>query len=266
MAKVESRFLVAHSPDGVRAVWVRFTSRHSRSGVISEAWCMAWDSERYVHTQWSAPWAGQWSAKQGETQFALTLAPSLAEFALLPGPRVLGRWPKQRQRTPVPNGLVNGSIRTELGAWSIEGWLGSAGHNTGEHWSNDYVWVQAPFAGGWFEMASSRLHFGPLRTPRLTLAGLHIEGQTYRFQSLRQPRVHLTAQALTMVADNGDGELFAKVFGRAFVALDYIQPNGGSAKVRNDSHADLELRWAPRRGPAREIVVAGGAALEFGGP
>jgi len=261
---VESRFLVAHSPDGTRAVWVRFTTRQMRSGPVNEVWCTVFAPQQHASSRWLAAWNGQWSGTDAQSRFALTITPILEAFALIPGPRVLGRYPKQRAATPVPNGLVHGEVHTALGAWSLDGWLGSCGHNTGEQWSSDYTWAQAPFAGGWFEMASSRLRIGPFRTPPLTLAALHIGGTLQRFDRLRQPRLHLTQHALTMLADNGAGELLVKIFGRDFVALDYVQPSGAVAPVRNDSRADLELRWAPRGGAVQELGVRGGAILEFG--
>jgi hypothetical protein len=257
---VESRFVVAHSPDGARAVWVRFT----RSGTLSEAWCVAFSGNESAAAQWPAEWNGAWASGGANAKFALTIEPAFAAAALLDASQPMGRWSRKSLTTPVPNGVVRGEVETALGHWSLDGWLGTSGLNSGARWARDYVWAQAPFAGGWFELVSSRLHLGPLRSPRLTLALLHLGGVTHRFERLREPSVHRSAQALTAVSENAEGELFVKVFAAHLLALDYMQPNGTKTMVRNSSRADLELRWTPLGGPAQEILLAGGAALEFG--
>lgn len=172
---VESLFLKGNSPDGQRALWVKYTLLAPKQGSsdVAELWAIAFDRS------WPAPRANKrtYPIARAELQrapFALRLpdgelghgyargalgsdghgGPQLrwelryacpdAPFLPFPSPRMYtGAFPRTKTLTPVPDTLLQGSFEVDGECWDVTGFRAAQGHNWGKGHADAYAWAHA---------------------------------------------------------------------------------------------------------------------------
>ncbi len=170
---VESHFLKANSPDGVRALWIKHTLLAPvgrPEAAVAEVWAIAFADRgrrkcaekrtfalaEASHTD--APFAlrlpcaelghGQASGTLGDgadaLAWSLRFAPPLCGFRPFPFERMYsGGFPRSKSLTPAPDLRVHGSFQAFGERWAVEGWRGAQGHNWGRSHAHAYAWVHA---------------------------------------------------------------------------------------------------------------------------
>lgn len=222
---VESLFLKGNSPDGKRALWVKYTilapQKQPERGV-AELWAVAFDRAR------SAPLANKRSYPLSELRlstspFSLRLPGAEIQHGrargelVAPGPRFRwdltyscapesfrpfpsarmysGPFPRTKTLTPAPDSRLSGFFEFEGERWDVSGYRAAQGHNWGRGHAHAYAWAHASALelapesaqarDTWLELITGRVYVGPLLTPWLSCAGVSIDRQLYRFDGLR---------------------------------------------------------------------------------
>jgi hypothetical protein len=179
-------------------------------------------------------------------------------FLLPPGLYDTG-FPKAKALVGLPLAVFNGRLIVNGSVEDIHGWVGSQNHNWGVKHTDSYAWGQvAGFdnsAETFFELATARLKFGPVYTPRMTLMVLRHQGREYKLNSIAQSlkafgrfdyftwnfksRTRKIQIQGTIVADRKD-----------FVGLGYYNPPGGIKHCLNTKIASCRIMIEnSRRGP-----------------
>lgn len=304
---VESHFLKANSPDGTRAVWFKQTllvPAGALDRAVCEAWAIAFERApgapfRKVGVKTTAPigearfedvpfhyaCAGatlelgrsEGQLEDGGRRIEWSLAfdpvgPSFHGFPLAAMYR--GKFPKQKLVTPCPDARFDGFVRVDGEEWKVDAWPGMQGHNWGRGHSDEYAWVHcnawdaAPAGGAWFEGFSGRVKIGPVMTPWITMAALHVEGETVRFDGARalltrdldvdkrswRFRVARSGAELSGIFVSDTDEM---------VGLHYGNPDGQMTYCLNSKLARGELRLR-RPGRPDLHLTTDRAALEIG--
>lgn len=173
---VESFFLKANSPDGLRAIWVRatvFSRASDPGGAIAEGWAIAFDrrgdAPHHVAVKHTLPFASatfdphdlgaRWRTDAGH----MDLGPRHARGAITSGPHRLAfdlrfealstplvpypyeamyraGFPKSKTVSPSPDALFEGTVDVDRERWTIEAWRGMQGHNWGRGNADLYGW------------------------------------------------------------------------------------------------------------------------------
>lgn len=112
-------------------------------------------------------------------------------------------FPRSKTLTPCPDTRFDGSFVVDGEEWTVDGWPGMQGHNWGRSHAEAYAWVHCnawdegsdgpsgpgglagPNGPAWLEAITGRIKLGPVLTPWLSLAALHIDGETHRFDGAR---------------------------------------------------------------------------------
>ncbi|HEX6242632.1 MAG TPA: hypothetical protein VFZ61_17080 [Polyangiales bacterium] len=172
---VESLFLKGNSPDGQRALWLKYTLLAPKAGgpAVAELWAIAFDRS------WPAPRANKRTypierAQLRSAPFGLSLpdgelghghargvlgaddqgGPLLrwelryacpeAPFLPFPSPRMYtGAFPRTKTLTPVPDTLLEGSFQVDEQRWDVSGFRAAQGHNWGKGHAHAYAWAHA---------------------------------------------------------------------------------------------------------------------------
>ncbi|MEY4515574.1 MAG: hypothetical protein RLZZ450_7696 [Pseudomonadota bacterium] len=222
---VESHFLKANSPDGVRALWVKHTLLvPSRAGdtPVAELWAIAFDQRgrrklaqkttyplraaRLAEVPFSfglpdaelSHGAARGTVGQGAESLSwdLHFASDQAPFLPFRYPRMYsGAFPRSKSLTPFPDTRVYGSFSAWGERWELDGWRGAQGHNWGKSHAHAYGWVHCnalspapgaqPLEDTWLEALSGRVRLGPVVTPFLSVAGIKHQGRLFRFDAAR---------------------------------------------------------------------------------
>jgi hypothetical protein len=172
---VESLFLKGNSPDGQRALWVKYTILAARSGApdVAELWAIAFDRAG------AAPRANKRTypitrAELRRAPFGLILpegeighgfARGALGFDAEGGPRLrwdlrypcpeqpfrpfpaarmyTGAFPRTKTLTPVPDSVLTGTFEVDDEAWDVTGFRAAQGHNWGKGHAHAYAWAHA---------------------------------------------------------------------------------------------------------------------------
>ncbi|MFM2417735.1 MAG: hypothetical protein RL385_2458 [Pseudomonadota bacterium] len=222
---VESHFLKANSPDGLRAFWIKHTvlspaAAHGQQ--VAEVWAIAFERDsltgpvRKAALKRTFPLA---SAALSDAPFcfsvggselrhgrARALLPAQAgdagadwdlqyrcpEAAFRPFPRpsmYTGAFPRSKSLTPVPQAKARGHFQLGALRWDVDGYWLAQGHNWGQSHAASYAWAQInAFEGApdaWFEALTGKVRVGPLTTPWMSVAALYLDGELHRFDGLR---------------------------------------------------------------------------------
>ncbi len=222
---VESLFLKGNSPDGQRALWVKYTllapRAHPERAVV-ELWAVAFDRAR------GAPRANKRtfplaSAQLGNEPFLLRVpagelthghargqldAPgptfrwdvgydcAASSFRPFPSARMYtGAFPRTKTLTPAPDSRLTGWFEVDAERWDVSGFHAAQGHNWGRGHAHAYAWAHANALAleaesahaerVWLELISGRVRVGPFLTPWLSCAGIAIDDRLYRFDGPR---------------------------------------------------------------------------------
>ena len=172
---VESLFLKGNSPDGQRALWLKYTLLAPRGGGrdVAELWAIAFDRSH------GAPRANKRTypvarAELRRAPFGLTLpdgelghgvARGALGFDAEGGPRLCwdlryacpeqpfrpfpsarmytGAFPRTKTLTPVPDTELHGSFEVDGERWDVTCFRAAQGHNWGKGHAHAYAWAHA---------------------------------------------------------------------------------------------------------------------------
>lgn len=172
-AHVESLFLKGNSPDGRRALWIKYTILAPRAAperARAELWAVAFragpgarppvaakQSFPLREASWSeAPFRlrlpggelehgaarGALSAAGTRLRWELRYACPEREFRPFPGARMYdGPFPRTKTLTPVPDTQLHGFFEVDGERWSVDGWAAAQGHNWGRGHAHAYAWT-----------------------------------------------------------------------------------------------------------------------------
>ncbi len=176
-----------------------------------------------------------------------------------------GGFPKNKIYTPAPYLQMHGTLTLGDETWELDGWPGAFGHNWGPAHNPQYHWAQCNlFAGdepAVFEAFSGKISIGPVLSPWLTGARLRFRGREWPFDALQRlwrPKVDVDVGTWSFQASQGDNRMTWTVTGERgdFVALQYLNPDGGLRHCLNTKIADCELLLESReRGQWCEVAL-----------
>jgi hypothetical protein len=222
---VESHFLKANSPDGLRALWIKHTvlaPAAPRAEQVAEVWAIAFERDspmepvRKAALKRTFPLAsaaiseapfrfavGGAELRHGHARAALPAQPgdggaawdlryACPEAAFRPFPLAsmyTGAFPRSKSLTPVPQATARGHFRLGELCWEVDGYVLAQGHNWGQSHAAAYAWAQInafqDAPDAWFEALTGKVRVGPLTTPWMSVAALFVDGELHRFDGLR---------------------------------------------------------------------------------
>jgi len=180
--------------------------------------------------------------------------------------------PKTKWLVPNQDVAFRGSLHWNDRVLECTGEPGQQTHLWGTQHAERWVWGHAGLwadgADASFECLSSRLRFGPVSTPDLTLLLLRLDGRWRRLNALwRAPFQRARIDLPNFLFDAaGDG---LRVRGRAsarladLVGVEYTDPDGAHLWCYNTKVADLTLEVRDERGAQRTLRADRTFALEF---
>lgn len=297
----ESYFQRANHPTRKLGFWIRYTVFEPRgrpADAVAELWAIWFDGEagRIVPVKSVVPIARSRFAASGlgATIDESTLdASSLRGRASAAGHTI--RWsldytsrepplpllPDLLYRTPLPKAKLlvgsplarfTGEIEVDGVAIPIDDWLGSQNHNWGSKHTDEYAWGQvAGFdaePASFLELATARIHLGPLRAPWLTPIVLRHAGREYRFDELTTSvRADASYEPFTwrFASSAGGHRIAGRIEAPAtdFVGLAYDNPPGGRKVCLNSKVARCVVRLVPAGGAPIDLVSERRAAFEI---
>jgi hypothetical protein len=300
---VESHFLRAVSPDGDRALWVRHTllSPRGRAGMgVAESWAIAFERGRPPTAAKSAIPIEQ--ARVDASPFGIAIGPTVLEtgrargaarssghalgwdlafeplappFHPFPLERMYeGAFPKSKTLTPYPDATFDGSFDVDGARWPVAGWRGMQGHNWGRSHAHVYAWGQcnswAHGADGpaWFEGLTGRVKVGPMLLPWLSLAALHVAGETHRFDGAKAMTTRATdvgwyRWSATLAKGDARLRLDIEAARDDLAGLHYENPDGSMTHCLNSKLARGTVTLT-RAGEPEVVLRSDRFALELG--
>ncbi len=183
-----------------------------------------------------------------------------------------GPLPRTKLLSPHPDALYTGVVTVAGERLEVEAWPGMVGHNWGAEHAERWIWMQANDlrgADGWFDAGLGRIKVGPMTTPWIGNAMLHLDGESHRLGGLDRIRSTNVSERPT----DCDFELTGKgirVRGRVsseprnFVGWVYADPVGPEHNTVNCSISDLELTVERKGQRPRRLECQGAAAYELG--
>ena len=297
----ESYFLRANHPDRPLSFWIRYTifsPKGKPQKNLGELWVIAFDGEtgqvraakaEYPLAQCQfdnsglnvrignatlVPGALLGEVKQGDNhiQWQLRYTPGSEPVYLLPRNLYDTALPKAKALVANPNAVFDGHLVVNGETLHVEQWVGSENHNWGSKHTDEYAWGQvagfdnAPDA--FLEVASAKLKFGPIWTPRMTTLVLRLGGKTHALNSLwRAPLVKAHYGYFHWHFDSSSkgvrivGDIQAPR--EHFVGLNYFNPPGGSHTCLNCKIASARILVQEKGKPARELFTRNRAAFEI---
>jgi hypothetical protein len=297
---VESYFVKLNSPDGTRALWLKWTLFAAPGApAVAECWAIAFargrapravkrtrplDAPAMVRTPFALAFGDAYFdgrrahglLASGGTRVAwdITLAPRLPALRPLPYAWMYeSPVPETKLTSPVPDATAAGWFEIDGDRVDVTGWRGMQGHNWGTRHTHRYAWCQATGFDGAedvvFEGLSGRLRRAGRELPWLTLAFLWVDDRWVRFDT----PVALTCARAEAEVMRWRFETRAAGFvlrGEASAAredtagLHYANPQGPVTYCLNSKLAHLALTLEGPGG-ARAFATAH-AALELGWP
>jgi hypothetical protein len=293
---VESHFLKANSPDGTRALWIKFTSLLPQQ--VGELWAIAF-AERGAKIRAlkrSVPLARQHYQSDpfrlvlpdgelshdathgdlGELRWQLRYAGRAPTFRPFPLPWMYrGSFPRSKSLTPSPDARFDGWFEAFGERWQVDGWRGCQGHNWGASHAHAYAWMHSnvlserpdgpPLEGAWFEALTGRVRLGPVLLPFMTVAGITLEGRLHHFagpRALLASEVALDTRSARFTVRRARARLQVELRADHFAGLRYHDPNGSELACLNSKLAQgrITLDHAGRQ----RVLYTHQAALEIG--
>ena len=297
----ESYFLRANHPDKPLAFWIRYTifaPQGQPEQNLGELWVMVFDGDRNrvqaakAELPWQAchfdreqlnvrvgdatlqPGFLQGGVNQNGTQiqWELHYSPGGEPLHLLPENLYDTALPKAKALVANPNAVFSGHLVINGETLQVDHWQGSENHNWGSKHTDEYAWGQvagfdnAPDA--FLEVASARLKFGPVWTPRMTTLVLRLEGQTFALNNLlKAPFAKAHYGYFHWHFDTRDKgvRIVGTLQGNRphFVGLNYYNPPGSSHTCLNCKIASARVLLQVKGQPDRELVTRHRAAFEI---
>jgi len=295
----ESFYIKATRPGGGRAIWIRHTV-HQRPNEPRNAslWFTIFDADQpdpravkltVPETELSVPTGAyikvadallEPGRARGEIATeALTVAWELefesAEEAFRHLPYEFlyrARLPKTKLLSPYPNARYSGAVTVDGERIEIDAWPGMIGHNWGAEHAERWTWIQAndfSDADAWFDAALGRIKIGPLTTPWIGNAMLHLDGEAHRLGGLdriRSTRIDDSPTACEFELAGKGVKVRGRVSSEArnFVAWVYADPVGPEHNTVNCSISNLELTVERSGREPVQLHCEGAAAYEIG--
>ncbi|NMC71926.1 MAG: hypothetical protein GYA57_17965 [Myxococcales bacterium] len=209
----------------------------------------------------------------GRLQWDLAWNPPYETFRPFPYDAMY-RWPLPKTKWLVPNQDVafRGVLTWNDRVLECTGEPGQQSHLWGTQHADRWVWGHANLwadgADASFECLTSRLRFGPVPTPDLTLLLLRLDGRWRRLNALwRAPlhRVRIDPPNYLFEAA-GDGLRLRGIASARLadlVGVEYTDPDGSHLWCYNTKVADLSLEVRDERGRQRTLRADRTFALEF---
>jgi len=287
----ESFFLRANHPQKPRAFWIRYTvfePRDITAPTIGELWATWFDGETGDHVSVKSELpisecrfgpdrfqvnvgAASLDDKKAEgcageetvIEWDLSYAGKSAPLFLLPSGLYDTGFPKAKALVGLPLAVFNGRLNVAGTTVEIRDWIGSQNHNWGIKHTDSYAWGQvAGFdnsADSFLELATARLKFGPVYTPRMTLMVLRHDNREYRLNSILQSLKafgrfdYFKWQFKSATKEISiQGTLLAGK--QDFVGLRYYNPPGGIKHCLNTKIASCRITVLRDRGKTREVL------------
>lgn len=192
-----------------------------------------------------------------------------------PLPRMYtGAFPRSKALTPVPDSRLSGTFTVDGEAWQLSDWHAAQGHNWGQSHAHAYAWMHGNAWRGedngdgvWLEALSGRVKTGPVTTPYLTVAALHIDGGVLRFdgpKTLLSRRIHVDHQRYRFELSIRGARLQAEIETTPdqMAGLKYHDPDGGLLHCLNSKLARGRMRL--RQGKRTRTFTSDRVALEIG--
>ena len=299
---MESYFVKANSPDGERALWIRFTIFSPNDGKrpgIAETWCIAFQrgvgvfgAKQPKRLDLTSLRSHPFSLDFGKNHFAaravrgivesetgtfawdFTLDPIYSKsFRPLPFPSMYdGAFPRTKSLTTTPSARLRGTAQINGEAWNLDGWNATQGHNWGVSHAHRWSWTHcADFPespGTWFEAITGRVRVGLVTSPTMASAGLFHNGKLYRFDSLGTLLLSNTRTSLfshEFAFASGECAVRGKVSAarKDIACVLYENPDGSLRSCLNSKLAEIELTIEVERG-APIVLTSNRATLELG--
>ena len=209
----ESYFLRAVSPDRAQAIWLRHTI-HQQPGraPVGSLWLTLFDGERdapvarkasfpdpqadgYLRIAGSHVDATGARGRFEDAEYDIAFAGDAAELQHLPrGWMYRAPLPKTKLESPQPEITLSGRVRAGDAEMSVDGWLGTIGHNWGSQHAHRWIYLHgtafADVPGAWLDLAIGRVKLGRLLTPWVANGILHVNGERLRLGGpLGRPQV-----------------------------------------------------------------------------
>ena len=297
----ESYFQRANHPSRKLGFWIRYTIFEPAGrpeDAVSELWAIWFDGEsrRIVPVKSVVPIArsrfaaasldvaidgstldarslrGSASAAGHSVAWSLEYDSPEAPLTLLPDALYRAPLPKAKLLVGSPLAVFTGAIEVDGVRMPIDGWTGSQNHNWGSKHTDEYAWGQvAGFDGAersFLELATARVHVGPLRSPWLTPIVLRHEGREFRFDSLTtavraDARYAPFEWSFASRAEGHHLEGTIRADASDFVGLAYDNPPGGRKVCLNSKVASCALRLVTAEGRVVELASRHRAAFEI---
>jgi len=292
----ESFFLKLASPEGGRAVWVRYTTLRYADGRLSGAlWFsafgggapvgmrravgegqVAYSPDSYVEVDGAifGPGTATGALVVAETSASwdLTFDDGLPAFRHLhPDWLYAAPLPRTKVETLHPASTFAGWVNVGGQVVDVTGWRGMVGHNWGAEHAEEWIWLQGNdigVAGCHLDVAAGRLLVGGRLTPWVANGVLVLDGTPVRlagFRRLRKTSVSAAAEECVFRLAGLGVEVTGLVRRRPedSLAWDYEGPSGERHWVVNSSVADVSLTIR-RSGTTRHLALAGAAVYEHG--
>jgi hypothetical protein len=295
----ESFYVKASRPGGGQAIWLRHTV-HQRPGEEPTAslWFTLFDGDE------PSPRATKLTVGAGELSVPTGTYIKVADAVLEPG-RAHGtmdtetmkvawdlefasdappfrhlpyeflyraKLPRTKLLSPYPDARYTGSVTVDGEEFAVDSWPGMVGHNWGAEHAERWTWIQAnDFRedDAYFDAALGKIKIGPMTTPWIGNAVLHLDGETHRLGGLdriRSTEIDDEPTSCGFELTGKDVKVRGRVSSEArnFVAWVYADPVGPEHNTLNCSISDMELTVERKgREPAR-LECVGAAAYEIG--
>jgi len=292
----ESWFQRANHPTRPIALWIRhtlFTPKGRPEAAEGEIWSVWFDAEKGkpiaaktelprrdcsfdskgldVKMPGAQLKPGALAGGTGRLKWDLTWAHAGPPSLLLPESLYAGGFPKAKAVCTAPNARFSGTYQVDGESHRIDGWPGSHNHNWGSQHTDRYAWAQvcgfddAPDV--FLECATAQVKIGPVMTPKVTLAVLHLDGRRLALNSLvRGGFAHAEVDGFGWkfsTAEHGvELEVAIDAPAERFAALRYRNPPGGAKACLNSKIARCTLT-VREAGQSRTFTSAHRAAFEI---
>jgi hypothetical protein len=305
--QVESHFIKFNLPEA-RAVWLKFTLLE-KTGVgapaVAEAWAIAFNlAKDGGHVALKSTWPLQaaslgaqrfslrvgeiaWEAgsckgelwdEQHRVSWALTFDTPPETFRMLPAEWMYtGPLPKTKTLSPWIDTRFSGTVTVDGVTTRVEAAPGMLGHNWGRQQAEFWTWAHTNafdgLDGALFEGVTSKLKFGPVTSPLLTVLHVRIPGERLNLNGLGQlllTRSRPRGLSWTVEGRTRDRRVWARFQAprERFVGVNYHDPDDRIAHCLNTKIADGELVVRGKTARGWSLIMSGVAsatcALEIG--
>ena len=211
----ESYFLRAVAPDRRRAIWLRHTT-HQQPGQPEKGsvWLTLFDGEAdapvarkrtfdgprrgdgaYLRIAGSEIDATGVRGAFDDAEYDITFSGDGEGFRHLPREWMYrAPLPKTKLETPHPEIVLGGTVKAGDTEMSVDGWLGTVGHNWGTQHAERWIYLHgtafADAPGAWLDLAIGRVRIGRLTTPWVANGVVFAGGRRHRLGGpLGRPQV-----------------------------------------------------------------------------